>query len=532
MIHTTRSTRAMAVAPHAAAAQSALAILREGGNAIEAMVSAAATISIVYPHMNGLGGDAFWLIHEPGKPLRAIDGCGAAAGRATREFYRERGREAIPWRGALAANTTAGAVSSWELALSISGAEWSGRMPLARLLDDAIHYAEHGFAATKSQSMATCAKLAELAAQPGFAQRFLPEGSPPAEGSLFTQKPLAATMRALAKNGLADFYRGELAQAICGDLAAIGSPLGPEDFACHVATQRKPLAMKHSLGMLYNMPPPTQGLMSLLIVGILDRLGFDGMQAESADYVHLAVEATKQAFLIRDQYVTDPSYMKVDAQTLLGADSLAALAGKIDRRKALPWNAPGRGGDTVWMGAIDGAGRTVSFIQSIYHEFGSGVVLPATGINWQNRGASFSLDPGALNALTPLRKPFHTLNPALAIFDDGRAMAYGAMGGDGQPQSQAAVFTRYALFGMGLQQSVSAPRWLFGRNWGAASATLKLESRFDETIVASLKARGHDIEMFADFDETMGHAGALVRHPCGIIEGASDPRSDGAAAGY
>src|SRR5450631_3130353 len=172
MIQTTRSTRAMAVAPHAAAAQSALAILREGGNAIEAMVAAAATISIVYPHMNGLGGDAFWLIHEPGKSVRAIDACGAAAGRATREFYRERGCNAIPWRGALAANTVAGAVSSWEFALELSRAQWSGRMPLARLFEDSIHYAEHGGVVSNSQSMATHAKRAELSAQPGFAARF------------------------------------------------------------------------------------------------------------------------------------------------------------------------------------------------------------------------------------------------------------------------------------------------------------------------------------------------------------------------
>jgi gamma-glutamyltranspeptidase/glutathione hydrolase len=184
------------------------------------------------------------------------------------------------------------------------------------------------------------------------------------------------------------------------------------------------------------------------------------------------------------------------------------------------------------MGAVDRDGCAVSFIQSTYWEFGSGVVLRDTGITWQNRGISFSLDPGDLNTLEPGRKPFHTLNPALALFDDGRSMPYGTMGGEGQPQTQAAVFTRYARFGMALQQAVDAPRWLLGRTWGDVSTTLKLESRFDPRLVQRLREAGHDVELLEQaYSDTMGHAGALVRHPDGRIEGAADPRSDGAAAG-
>jgi gamma-glutamyltranspeptidase/glutathione hydrolase len=184
------------------------------------------------------------------------------------------------------------------------------------------------------------------------------------------------------------------------------------------------------------------------------------------------------------------------------------------------------------MGVIDADGSAVSFIQSIYHEFGSGVVLPGTQVNWQNRGCSFSLDPNRINALHPGKRPFHTLNPALALFTDGRTMVYGTMGGDGQPQTQAAVFTRYALYGQPLQQAVSAPRWLLGRTWGSMSETLKIESRFEDAVFETLRARGHDVEPLGAFDETMGHAGALVRHPDGVLEGAYDPRSDGAVAGY
>jgi gamma-glutamyltranspeptidase/glutathione hydrolase len=181
---------------------------------------------------------------------------------------------------------------------------------------------------------------------------------------------------------------------------------------------------------------------------------------------------------------------------------------------------------------IDGEGRAVSFIQSIYHEFGSGLVLSGTGINWQNRGASFSLDPTALNTLEPGRKPFHTLNPALAHLNDGRLMVYGTMGGEGQPQTQAAVFTRHVVYGQDLQASISAPRWLLGRTWGQATQSLKVESRFDTATVDALRALGHVVEVYGAYDETMGHAGAIVRSPNGVLHGASDPRSDGAAIGY
>jgi oxamate amidohydrolase len=184
------------------------------------------------------------------------------------------------------------------------------------------------------------------------------------------------------------------------------------------------------------------------------------------------------------------------------------------------------------MGAVDREGRAVSFIQSVYWEFGSGVVLEDTGVTWQNRGISFSLDQAALNALEPGRQPFHTLNPSMALFDDGRVMPYGTMGGEGQPQTQAMVFTRYARFGYSLQQAVSEPRWLLGRTWGDATTTLKLENRFPPDLVDELKAAGHDVEMLREaYSDTMGHAGALVRHPNGRIEGAADPRSDGSVAG-
>jgi gamma-glutamyltranspeptidase/glutathione hydrolase len=527
-----RGTRGMAVAPHSLAAQSALAVLREGGNAVEAMIAAAASIAIVYPHMNSIGGDAFWLVHVPGQAPRAIDASGAAAGSASIGFYRERGLDAIPFRGGIAANTVAGTIAGWQLAHELSREHLGGRMTLERLLEDAIHYARSGIVVTRSQSETTRQKLEGLAGQPGFDETYLVKGAPPAAGSIFRQPRLAQALERLAHAGLDDFYRGDLARSLARDLEAVGSPVRLADLEAHHARLCQPLALEHSAGTLHNTPAPTQGVVSLLILGILDRLRLGDVPAGSAGYVHLCVEAVKQAFGVRDRYVTDPAYMELDAQALLAPARIDALAARIDREHAAPW-PPGRGpADTIWMGVIDGEGRAVSFIQSLYHEYGSGVVLGESGINWQNRGCSFSLDERALNVLRPGRKPFHTLNPALALLRDGRTMVYGNMGGDGQPQTQSAVFTRTIVYGMNPQDAINAPRWLLGRMWGNATDSLKLESRFAPEVVAALRAMGHDVELLDAFDETVGHAGAIVRHSNGALEGGFDPRSDGGVASY
>ena len=530
MLHPVRGTRGMAVAPHALASQSALDVLREGGNALEAMVAAAATITVAYPHMNSLGGDSFWLLHTPYAGVRGIDACGAAARAASIDWYGERGiTRSIPFRGGVAANTVAGTISGWKLALSVSR-KWGGRLPLKRLLADAIHYARQGIAVTTSQANATAAKRAELEPQPGFRETFLTGGAVPPPGSVFKQPRAAETLERLASSGLDDFYKGELARATARDLAAAGSPLVLADLSRQRARMVKPLVLQHTLGAIYNMPPPTQGLVSLLILGMLDQLEIGRTGSSSADYVHLSVEATKRAFAVRDHCLTDPVYMTVDPQALLAPKKIRELAGNVDRARSARWGG-GRGpGDTVWMGVVDGAGRAVSMIQSLYHEFGSGVVLEETGINWQNRGCSFSLDPAALNSLRPGRKPFHTLNPALAVLRDGRILVYGAMGGDGQPQSQAALFTRHVLYGVPLEDAVDRPRWLLGRTWGSVHTNLRLEQRFSEGLIDRLLSAGHDVEVLPDaYSDTMGHAGAVVLHPDGTLEGAHDPRADGAA---
>lgn len=522
--------RGMVTAPHHLAAEAGLSILRAGGNAIEAMIAAAATIAVVYPHMNGVGGDGFWLILKPGARPIGIEACGPAGVRVSPEFYRTHDLESIPARGPLAANTVAGTVAGWIAALELS-ASLGGNLSLDLLLADAIVHAERGVPLSRSQTAATSSKLGELRNVAGFLPTFGLDGAgPPYSPTVFRQPRLAAVLRSLAQAGLNDFYRGQIARRIAADLERAGSPLTIADLSGYRARFVNPLSLRLSCGTVYNLPPPTQGLASLLILGLFDR--FPVRESESFEHLHTLIEATKQAFIIRDAEVADPSTMRRQPSEFLIAGELDHLCGRIDPARALSWPQGGPPGDTVWMGAIDENGCAVSFIQSLYWEFGSGVVLEDTGILWQNRGSSFSLRPGHRNELAPGRLPFHTLNPAAAAFDDGRVMVYGTMGGEGQPQTQAAVFTRYAHFRQPLQQAVAAPRWLLGRSWGAETTTLKLESTMAPGLAESLRRAGHEIEIVAPCNDLMGHAGALVLHPNGVIEGATDPRSDGGVAGY
>jgi gamma-glutamyltranspeptidase len=519
MLHSVRSQRGMVTAPHHLAAQAGLDILKDGGTATEASVAVAAALAVVYPHMTGIGGDGFWLIREPDGRVHAVHGCGGAAEAADLALYA--GMDGIPTRGPLAANTVAGTISAWEKVLE------GGKLPLDRILRDAIGHAEQGVAITKGGAATIAAKSPELRSQPGaWAAIF----DALREGDILKQPALGATLRRLAE-GLDGVYRGTLAADIAADLRELGSPLTLADLEQHSATAPSPLHARITGIDLYNSAPPTQGVASLLILALADR--FPAGEAEGFEHIHGLVEATKQAFLYRDARVGDPAWMTVDPQALLDDPSaLAEMAARIDMTRALPWPHPSQAGDTCWFGAADSEGRVVSAIQSTYFEFGSGLVLPRTGITWQNRGSSFRLTPDGWNALKPGRKPFHTLNPALARFDDGRVMAYGTMGGEGQPQTQAAIFSRYARFGVDIQEAISRPRWLLGKTWGEESVTLKLEDRFDPAVVAQFRKAGHDVELMDAFTSTMGHAGAIVRHADGRLEGATDPRSDGQVAAW
>jgi gamma-glutamyltranspeptidase/glutathione hydrolase len=524
-----RSRRGMVAAPHRFAAEAGREVLAEGGNALEAALATGAALVAAYPHMNHLGGDAFWLFHEPGGRVRYIEACGYAGSLATRERYREAGLDAVPARGPLAALTVPGVVGGWRLLFDAARAH-GGRMPLARLLAPAIEFVRSGYRVSRSYAWRFTTERGETIEAPGFAATFLKEGKPPKEGDVLSAGQLPETLEHLAKAGLDDFYRGDIAREIASDLERIGSPVTRADLERFRARTAEPLVMKLGLGTLYNSPPPTQGLASLLILGIYDRLG--AAQPESFEHIHGIVEATKRAFRLRDRVVTDPDRLLEDPAAYLATAALEREARAIDRKHAAPWPQPAGKGDTVWFAAADASGLAVSSIQSLFWEFGSGCVLPKTGILMQNRGSSFSLDPKARNPLEPGRRPFHTLTPALAALNDGRVLAYGTMGGEGQPQTQAAVFTRYALHKVPLGEAIDRPRWLLGRTWGTTVTNLRVEYRIAEEVLGALRAAGHPVEVLPDaYSELMGHAGGVVVHPDGSLEGAHDPRSDGGAAG-
>ncbi len=527
-LHSASHRRGICAAPHHAAAEAGRAVMEEGGNALEAMVAMAATIAAVYPHMNHIGGDGFWLVREPNKRVRAIMACGPAGANATPELYRE--HEFIPPRGPLAALTVPGAIGGWMLAVDAARSVGGKGLPLHVLMHNAIAHARDGYVVTRSQARLTGEKLPEMKGVPGFAETFLVDGKPPETGARLKQSKFAATLDHLANVGLDDFYRGDVGREIAADLERIGSPVTRDDLTGYRARIADPLSVQLDAGTLYNTPPPTQGLASLIILALYQRLRV--AEPESFDFVHGIVEATKRAFRVRDRYVTDPAHLPHPPSRYLDAKFLDVETDRIDRRKAAPWPARKGDGDTIWMGAADSSGLAVSYIQSLYWEFGSGCVLPSTGVLMQNRGSSFSLERNAVNPLAPGRLPFHTLNPALAVLNDGRVMAYGTMGGDGQPQTQAMLFARHVLHGQPLDEALDAPRWLLGRTWGSTHTNLRMESRFDGHLIDRLMSAGHDVDVLSEgYSDTMGHAGAVVIHPNGTLEGGHDPRADSGVAG-
>jgi len=530
MFRARQARRGMVTSPHHLASEAGLRVLRSGGNAVEAAVATAATLAVVYPHMNGIGGDSFWLVAEPGRTPVAIRAAGFSGRAVDAALYRDAGLDTVPVRGTLAANTVPGTVKGWRDALDLASG-WGRPVPLDALLEDAIHHAEAGYPVSAFQAEVSVTHRDLLGAVPGFAAHFLGQaGAPTPPGSLLKQPALGRTLRRLAGEGLETFYNGSIAASIAADCARLGVPLAAEDLADFRTDRVSSLALDISGIRLFNHPPPTQGLASLIILGLFDRLGI--REAEGFGHVHGLVEATKRAFVVRDAAIGDPRLMRDDLDRHLSAGWLAAEAAAIDPDRAAEWNTRPGAGDTVWLGAVDGEGRSVSMIQSVYLKFGSGVVLPETGILLQNRGAAFELDGAGPRAVGPRRFPFHTLNPAMAEFPDGRRMVYGSMGGDRQPQFQAALFSRYAFFGQELQAAVSAPRWLLGRSAHDAETMLRIEDRFEADVMAALAGAGHRIIKVAPVTSLMGHAGAIVLHADGLLEGASDPRSDGAAAGF
>lgn len=536
----TMGTRGMVATSHYLASAAGLGILQERGSAADALIAANATLCVVYPHMSGLGGDLFAQTWDPGKgQVMALNGSGRSGERVTIDAYRAQKWDEIQPRGPLAANTVPGVVSAWwELH------QRHGKLDWQRLFEPAIRYAEEGFPISPKFRDYITEYADTLRQYDTTAAIYLPGGHAPRAGSMFRQGDLAQSLRQVAGNGVDGFYRGELAQRIVRGLQQAGGLLTEDDFASHTSDWVEPLRTTYKGYEVTELPPNTQGIAALMILNLLAEHGLEGIAEGSADYYHLMTEATKLAFADRDQWVTDPTTVDIPYDRLLAKQYAAQRLRRIDMQRARPPDAvePGlgrpaahaaAGGDTVYMAAVDDDGLAVSLIQSVYFEFGSAFVPEGTGILLQNRGSFFQLDPEHPNALAPRKRTFHTIIPAMALQEGKPALLFGTMGGEGQPQTQAAMLTRMVDYGYNVQEAIEAPRWLYGRTWGDESRSLKLEGRIPDGVATELKRRGHDVSMVEDWSQTMGHAQAIwIDREEGVLRGGADPRGEGMAMGF
>ncbi|GAE26115.1 gamma-glutamyltranspeptidase [Halalkalibacter wakoensis JCM 9140] len=539
---TTMGPSGMITTPHYLASQAGLHVLQNGGNAIEAAIAAASTISVVYPHMNSIGGDNFWLIYNAKtKKVKALNSSGRSGEQATISFYKEKGFDKIPARGYLSANTVPGAVAGWGEAYTYSTENVGRTHEWKDLLNYAIGYVKEGFAVTPSQEHWTNVNIDENDHEFRYLQRFdefcktflKADGSSYKKGELMKQPDLANTLQKIADEGSKAFYEGDIAKLIVADLQENGGLLTLNDFKNHQSNWVDPISVEYKGHTAYNLPPNTQGMASLSILNILNNFDFETIEEGSTEYYHLLIEATKLAFADRDKWLTDPDFVDIPVDDLLSKSHGMTLANEINVQlsKEMEKQLDPKG-DTVWFGVVDKEGNAVSFIQSIYHDFGSGIIPKNTGVLLQNRGSFFSLDEKEINCLEPNKRTFHTLNPAMLLKDDELSLVYGTMGGEGQPQTQAALVTRIIDYQFDVQAAIEAPRWLYGRTWGASSNSLKVESRVSAEVIQALKKLGHDVELVDEFTDIMGHAGAIQIDQNKVRHGGADPRGDGAALGY
>jgi gamma-glutamyltranspeptidase/glutathione hydrolase len=497
------------------AAQAGLAMLAEGGNAVDAIIATAITITLVEPVSNGLGADAFAIMWD-GEKLHGLNASGRSPAAWTPEYF---DHADVPQRGWNSV-TVPGAVSAWvELHAKF------GKLPFERLFERAIRYGRDGFLVSPTIAGQWAAQVAELKSQPGFADAFMPGGRAPLPGERFRFPEHAATLEMIALTNGEAFYRGELAEAIAADAAANGAGLLTSDLAAHHPDWVEPISHDYRGYTVNEIPPNGQGVVTLMALGILEHFEIASLPVDSAESVHLQIEAVKLAFADALAYVADADHMSVRPDGLLDSGYLQRRAAMIDRDKATAFTAgsPPRGG-TVYLTAADSAGMMVSMIQSNNVGFGSGVVVPGTGISLHNRGAAFVAAPDHPNRVGPRKRPYHTIIPGFVSKDGAPVMTMGVMGGPMQPQGQVQVMVRIADYLQNPQAACDGPRfrWLSGLQ-------VSLEDGFPSETVEGLRRRGHDLLAVDDYN-AFGACQAIWRMEDGYL-GVSDPRRDGQAAG-
>jgi len=512
----------MVVASQPLAGQAGLSMLAQGGNAVDAALATAITLTQVEPTGNGLGSDAFAIVWD-GQKLHGLNASGRSpAAWSTERFTRMGG---IPDRG-WDTVTVPGAVAGWaELHAKF------GKLPFEKLFEPAINYAQNGFVVSPIIGKLWGGAANELKEQPGFADHFLVAGHAPRAGERFTSKAAASTLQSIAETKGESFYRGHLAEQMVADSSKHGGVMSMEDLANNKPDWCGTISQSFDEFTLHEIPPNGQGIAACMALGILAHTGIrDCKGPDDPQSLHLMFEAMKLAFRDSADYVADPAFMNdVLAEHLLHTDYLAARARLIDPGKAQDFKSgsPGQGG-TVCLSTADSSGMMVSYIQSNYDGFGSGVVVPDTGIHLQNRGCGFSLEPGHPNEVAGNKRPFHTIIPGFLMGKVDPIMAYGVMGGMMQAQGHVQMALRTQLFGQDVQSAADAPRWRVTEGLGVSC-----EEAMDKRVLQTLTDMGHEIQVEAN-DLAFGFGGAQLIHrlDAGGYAGGSDPRKDGGSYGF
>ena len=543
-----RGSRAAVVAPHHLATAAGLGILRAGGSAVDAAIATNAVLAVVDNQACGLGGDAFWLIWDAASARQVgLNGSGRSASTASAAALRARGLRAIPHRGGLSI-TVPGAVRSWG-----DAHDRFGRLPRAALLAPAIELARDGFPADEAFCRATevSAAVFERELGPvaaGWNAVYRPDGRPWRPGARVRLPALAATLERIATDGWAEPYEGPTADRQAAALAAAGSAISLADLRGHTSTWTEPIATDYRGVRVTGHPPNSSGFVALELLNILETFeppaaGSTGSVrrlpvAEQVRWAHLGIEASKLAMADRDAHLTDPEHHRAPLEELLDKAYAQRLAARIDPGRSMPPPAARvpRGGGTIWLGVVDGEGNAVSLIQSNYAGFGSGIVDPATGIAYQNRGSYFGLDDDHPNVLGPSKRTLHTLMPAM-LFRAGQPwVIVGSMGGDAQPQVHAQVVSALVDGGADVATAVAEPRWFVEpAEHYAPPDTVRIEPRFGPDVLTGLAALGHPVVATEPFDGALGHCHAIelvAGGPAagGTLAAATDPRSQGLPA--
>lgn len=521
---TTLATHGIVATPHYLASSAGLQVLEDGGSAMDAVITANAVLTVLYPDQTAIGGDCFFLAFDAASgETVGYNGSGRAAADASADQLHADGFEAMPVKGGRSV-TVPGTIDAW-----LSGHDRFGRLEFERLLQPAIDLARDGFPVSPRLGSVLVAQESLIREWPGLHSVLYRSGTIPAPGSLLVMPELSISLERIATEGRDAFYEGSIAEAIAASVRDSGGWLTTDDLSSHKGEWTTPVALDYKGVTIQALPPNSQGMTALMGMGMAADEDFGNIRG-SVRHAHPLIEAAKLAYAVRDARIADPAFSEIDTMEMLSGQFLGKLWQSYDPDVA-GTGQPDIAGDTVYLCAVDREGNAVSMIQSLFGTFGSCVVAGGTGIILQNRGSYFSLDPNSLNYLEPGKRTLHTLMPSMLMKDGALLGPIGTQGGDAQAQIQMQLISNVIDFGLDPQEAVEAPRWIAGIRNLIPSVTI--ETGFPEGTIAGLAARGHDMTVIEPWNPNAGHAQMiLVDAQSGVLKGGADPRADGAASGY